>query len=114
MDQYWLLMRRKGDGAMAILNVALEEGFEDDTVVVEVNGRQVFEGDAVTTRMQIGLAKSFEVPVQGQEAVVEVRVPSRRVSGRLERPVADRLYVGVSLQDDKIVFRTSEEPFGYL
>jgi len=69
---------------MAVLSVALEDGFEDDTVVVEVNGRQVFERDGVSTRTQIGLAESFEVTVDEDEAVVEVRVSSRGATGRTE------------------------------
>jgi hypothetical protein len=99
---------------MAVLSVALEEGFDDDTVAVEVNGRRVFDRDGVSTRTQIGLAESFEVPVDGERAVVDVQVPSRGAVGRIECPVADRLYISTSLEGDDVVFKTSEEPFGYL
>lgn len=99
---------------MAVLSVALEEGFEGDTVVVEVNGRRVFERDGVRTRMQVGLAESLELEVDERAAVVEVQVPSRGARGRIERPLAERLYVGVSLEGDDVAFRTSEEPFGYV
>jgi hypothetical protein len=100
---------------VAVVKVALEEGFDDDTVIVEVNGRQVFEGEGVSTRTQIGLATSFEVEVDDEsEAVVAVRATSQRATGRMRHPVGDRLHVGVSVQGGDIVFRTSEEPFGYL
>ena len=99
---------------MAVVKVALEEGFDDDTVIVEVNGRQVFEGEGVSTRTQIGLATSFEVEVDEGEAVVAVRATSQGATGRMRHPVADRLHVGVSVHGGDIVFRTSEEPFGYL
>jgi hypothetical protein len=99
---------------MAVLSVALEEGFEGDAVVVEVNGRKVFERDGVRTRMQVGLAERFEVPVDQGEAVVEVQVVSRGAAGRIVRPIADQLHVGVSLERGDVVFRVSEEPFGYV
>lgn len=93
---------------MAVVGVALEEGFEGDTVVVEVNGRQVFERDGVITRTQIGLAELFDVAVDEHDAVVEVQVPARGVTGSITHPVVDRLYMGVSVQQGDIVFRTSE------
>ncbi len=100
---------------MGILNVALEEGFEQDAVVVVVNGQQVFDSTDVNTRMQIGLADSFEVPIDQDEAILEVTVPSQDgVTGRYQLYVADRVHVGVSLQAGEIIFRTSKEPFGYL
>jgi hypothetical protein len=108
------LARTKGGDAVGILNVALEEGFEQDAVVVEVNGRQVFDSGDVSTRMQIGLADSFEVPIDEEQAVVEITVPSQGLTGRFEAPVTDRMHLGVSLHEGNIVFRTSKEPFGYL
>jgi hypothetical protein len=96
------------------LNVALGEGFDGDSVVVEVNGRRVFEREGVSTRTQIGLAESFEVPVDEDAAVLEVRVISRGAAGRIEFPMGDRLHVQVSLEGNDVVFKTSEEPFGYL
>jgi hypothetical protein len=100
--------------ALVVLSVALEEGFEDDAVVVEVNGRKVFEQDGVSTRTQIGLAVSFEVPIDQPDAVTEVRLPARGAAGQTRCTVVDRLYVGVSVQSGDVVFRTSEEPFGYV
>jgi hypothetical protein len=99
---------------MAVVSLALEEGFEGDTVIVKVNGRQVFERNGVSTRTQIGLAESFDVPVDEHDAVVEVQVPTRGASGSITHPVGDRLHVGVSVQQGDIVFRTSEGPFGYV
>jgi hypothetical protein len=108
------LAATRGGGAVGVLNVALEEGFEQDAVVVVVNGEQVFDSSDVSTRMQIGLADSFEVPIEEEAAIVEVTVPSQGVTGRYETLVTDQMHVGVSLQEGEIVFRTSKEPFGYL
>ena len=101
-------------GSVGTLSIALEEGFEGDSVVVKVNGRTVFEGDDVRTRMQIGRAERLEVPIEAAAADIEVRAAERRAAGRLTCDVVDRLYVGVSLQGSKVVFRTSQQPFGYV
>ncbi|MGY1607544.1 MULTISPECIES: hypothetical protein [unclassified Geodermatophilus] len=100
---------------MAVLSIALEEGFEGDSVVVEVDGRRVLEQEEVRTRVQIGLADTVEVPADdGVDVDVEVRLTSRPAVGRLRAHVADRLYVGVSVHGDAVVFRTSPTPFGYV
>ena len=99
---------------MGSLRIALEEGFEGDAVVVEVNGHTVLERDDVRTRMQVGFAERLDVPVDEADAAVEVRLPRRRATGRLTAHVADRVHVGVSLRNGEVVFRTSEQPFGYV
>ncbi len=99
---------------MGTLRIALEEGFEGEAVVVEVNGHTVLERDDVRTRMQVGFAERLEVPVDEGDAAVEVRLPRRGAAGRLTARVVDRLHLGVSLQNGEVVFRTSEQPFGYL
>ena len=99
---------------MGTLRIALEEGFQGETVVVDVNGATVLERDDVRTRMQVGFAERLEVPVDEGDAAVEVRLPQRRAAGRLTAHVVDRLHVGVSVRDGEVAFRTSEEPFGYV
>ncbi len=51
---------------MVLLHIAFQEGFTDDTVVVRVNGREVFRKGSVKTRLQIGYADSFEVIGSGR------------------------------------------------
>jgi hypothetical protein len=59
---------------VSTLRIALEEGFEGEAVVVDVNGSTVLERDDVRTRMQVGFAERLEVPVEEGDAVVEVRL----------------------------------------
>lgn len=99
---------------MGSLRIALEEGFEGGAVVVEVNGQPVLERDDVRTRMQVGFAERLEVPVDEGDAAIVVRLPQRGATGRLTAHVVDRLHVGVSVRDGEVVFRTSEQPFGYV
>jgi hypothetical protein len=106
--------RSQSGVAVGTLRIALEEGFEGEAVVVEVNGHTVLERDDVRTRMQVGFAERLDVPVDQDDAAVDVRLPRLGAAGRLTAHVADRLHLGVSLRNGEIVFRTSEQPFGYL
>lgn len=101
--------------ALASLHVALEEGFDGEEVVVLVDGREVFSCAAVRTRLQIGLAKSFDVEVAPGRHAVECRLTTRgrTVARRVE--VAGATWVGVSLaRDGDARWRVSSEPFGYV
>lgn len=99
---------------MASLHIALEEGFEGDLVVVRVNGRDVYDKQDVKTRLQIGLADSFNTSVERGKAQVEIAVPTRKLTEKLSVDVDDRIFVGASLQGDAIRCRVSKEPFGYV
>jgi hypothetical protein len=99
---------------MAILHLALEEGFADDAVTVAVDGKEVLHATSVSTRMQIGLAQSTDVPVEPGRHTVSVS--ARGASAAIDVDVEDELYLGISLSrsGDAIEHRVSREPFGYL
>ena len=98
----------------AVLSVALQEGFEDDTVVARLDGAEVFRQDAVTTDVRIGLATSFEVPLGDRPATFEVEVPSRGLAERTTVGADGPLHLGISVVDGAVRVRVSEQPFGYL
>ena len=99
---------------MPQLEVALQEGFYRDAVAVAVNGREVFRNDGVTTRMQLGLARSFCTEVPEGSAHVAVDLPGRGIAGETDLEMTDALYVGVSVdQDGRVHFKTSTKPFIY-
>ncbi len=101
---------------MPPLHLALQGGFAGETVVVKVNGREVFRNPEVKTRMQIGLAADFEVDVPAGTARIEVEIPERKTSTSFEVPItAGATYVGISLdRSGKIEHVVSDQPFGYV
>ena len=98
---------------MAALHVALEEGFEDDEVVVAVDGEELLR-QSLSTRMQLGLAKAVDAPVEPGPHTVAVS--ARGVSAEIAVEVEDELYLGISLSrsGDAIEHRVSPQPFGYV
>jgi len=98
---------------MADLRIALQDGFEGDTVVVKVNGQEVFKQENIKTKRQIGKAASFEVEVEKGSTNVEVSLPLKSLSETIAVKVSGETYLGVSVVKEKIEHRVSSEPFRY-
>jgi hypothetical protein len=102
------------EAILAVLHIHLQEGFTGDTVVVQVNGREVFHKDGVQTKLLLGYADTLEVQVPEASVNVEISVPSKNISETIiiER-VSETPYLGVSIQAGKITYIKSNKPFGY-
>jgi hypothetical protein len=86
-----------------LIQVALEDGFDDDTVVLRVGGDEAYRGEGVTTRTQISRAADTEVDVPDFGAVLEVEVPTRGLREAIElRPPLPPV-VALSLRDDAVL-----------
>jgi len=99
---------------MGLLHIALQEGFEDETVVIRVAGKEVFRKDHVRTKLQIGFADSFEVNVEESPATIEIDLAAKNLTETVEVQAQNTVYVGLSLIGGKIRHRISSEPFGYV
>ncbi|MEQ9439825.1 MAG: hypothetical protein RIG62_12295 [Cyclobacteriaceae bacterium] len=97
-----------------VLSIALQDGFEGEPVIVQVNGKEVYRKDSVQTDYRISLADSFEVPLPESPITVEVQLPQRQVTDVMEISSEASLYVGISWLDGSVLFRNSKTPFGYL
>lgn len=99
---------------MPQLHVDLQDGFSDDRVVVQVDGREVFRSDRLTTRLMLGLAESFAVDVGEEPVTVRVEVPTRDASVEQDVRAGQTPYVGVSLLQTMLSIHVSRTPFAYL
>ncbi|WP_114953226.1 hypothetical protein [Sphingosinicella terrae] len=69
---------------MTRLKLALEEGFQDDYVVVLADGRMIAEETDVTTRYQISLARLVEIDLPPGTTEIEIRLPEKGLAGAIE------------------------------
>lgn len=99
---------------MALLRIDLQEGFEDETVVIKVAGKEAFRKSNVRTKLQIGLADSFETTIEDGPVTVEIALPSKNLSEEIEVQGSTAAYLGVSVIEGKIEHRISHEQFGYV
>lgn len=98
---------------MATLNIALEEGFDNDRVIVTVNDQR-FERSGVTTKLQIGLAEQFEMAVPDGKVTIAVDLPDRSIKGSYPLEATETVYVGISIEGQTLRFRHSSRTFGYV
>ena len=100
---------------MKLLTIDLRDGFKDDTVSIKVEGNEVFRATDISTRVQIGLARSIELEIEGQSATVEINLPLKNLAERIELEMLAPVFIAVSLRwEGGIDWRISAEPFGYV
>ena len=97
---------------MSSLVIDLQVGFADDTVELFIDGLAVLR-QRVTTDYSIGRADSVRVDPDGGVITLEVRILSRDIGGRVSVDIGETPYVGVSVEDDTLVFRKSGDMFVY-
>jgi hypothetical protein len=94
---------------MTSLHIALEDGFDGDTVTLFVDDEEVFRKQGVTTRTQISLADSLALDVPEGPVRLRVEVPSQGVEASLEIDPTVHAFVGLSLRDGGIQTRFPEQ-----
>ena len=97
-----------------MLHVALQEGFDNDNVLMRLNDQPVYESAGVTTDLRIGRADAVEVPLGEGRLRLSVTLPDRGISGAVVIQSTNTVFVGVSVEGDAVEFTVSDQPFGYL
>jgi hypothetical protein len=97
---------------MQQLQIALEDGFRDDLVVVRVDGLEERFED-VTTSPLLGLADSRDIEVPDGAAAVKITVPSKNLSETIPLPSPIPGHLGVSVDQGGIYYRFRDQPVGY-
>lgn len=94
----------------------MQEGFQNDTLVAQLDGAEVYRRVGLNTRMQIGLAGSVDLDVPPGTAKLRVDVSTRNagLTIPLEVPAVGSLYVGVSVAPDgALIYKATGKPFRY-
>lgn len=103
--------RRRGEVTqMSSVRVTFTEGFEQDTVVIRVDGKQVRQHGPITTRHDVtpGLAWSADIPVDRDVIALDVAVPTKGATGSLRVNVKELPQVNVSVEGNSVVLRGSQ------
>lgn len=100
---------------MPTLTIDLQDGFQDEAIRVEINGRVVVDETGVNTRFQIGFASSHQVEVEEGVQMISVALPKRQLSQHLDLIISRPLYLGISLSPTgDLQCSVQEQPFGYV
>lgn len=87
---------------MAVLTVIMTRGFDNDHVVVSVNGCVVFDREHVRLRRQINRCAAFDCQVSPGAVEVEVQVPDRGLTAHRRVHVEDHTTVLASVDASRL------------
>jgi hypothetical protein len=99
---------------MPALHLAYEDGFDNDTVVVQVAGREVARRDGLKSSLATALAATEEAEAPAGGGTVQVSVPTRNLSASIEVDLARQPYLAVAVRNGRLVLRSGSEPSYYL
>jgi hypothetical protein len=99
---------------MVTLFVHFQEGFKDDTIVLWVNGKEVFHKEHITTKGVLGRADECNVKVKSGQVNIEAIIPQKEITKTITLKVLSNTYLGISIVDGIIEFtRPQVKPFSY-
>lgn len=91
------------------IHLALQDGFDDDEVVLRVEGAEAYRGEGVTTRTQISHAADMQLDVPDRLFGLEVDVPTRGMRETVQIDPRTQPNVTVSLRDGRLVLGYPEQ-----
>ena len=100
---------------MTTLQIDLQEGFEDDHVIITVDDRVVFDKSHVRTRRQISLAEIVSLELEQPAVQVKVSLPQRNLSASIHVPLdaPAHLFANITRDQQQILLQASSEPGRY-
>jgi hypothetical protein len=99
---------------MPKLRIDLQDGFMNDTVEIWLNNQRVARYEGVSTDLRISLAQSHELELPQGDYHAEIRLPVRAMSAGMDLPLYQDLYLGVSVNGNRIILRLQTENFIYM
>jgi hypothetical protein len=98
---------------MVLLQIDLQNGFSNDTVVLRVDRELIFHKKGVSTDYSLGRADSVDIQVPEGTVKLNVQIPLLKLSDTITLDTKTNVFLGISIQDEGIHFRVSNEMFIY-
>ena len=100
---------------MAVLSIHLQEGFEDDTAIVRLNGTESARSTHLNTRRLLGYAEIIDLPKPtGQDIQLELSLPDRNLVASATIPGAGDTFVAANVTDGRLRLAVRDQPFAYV
>jgi hypothetical protein len=96
---------------LAPVVVKITEGFHADTVILHVDGQEIYHRSRLNTNWSANIADTFIVPLAPGLVTLTVAVPTRNVMATQELLVFDSLLVVILLVEDQIEIITSSATY---
>ena len=104
----------KTEARSVTLHIDLQDGFQNDEVIIRLDGKQVFHKSGVSTDIRISRADGFEAPSTKAESQIEIELPKKRLKASEKVQPSQKPNVGISIREGKPQFRAQSEVFLYM
>jgi len=98
---------------MINISIDFQDGFVNDSVKCQLNGKTIYSKNNCNTSRLIGLADSMSVKTGKGLTKLKVIILNRDIEKEISIDIKDDVYVGFSLVNDTIEYIVSAKPFGY-
>ncbi len=98
---------------MVPLIIDLQDGFSNDTVIIQINDEEVFRKKGVSTDYALGRADSVTIHLSPGSVNVKVIITTRNLSKNFTLELSKKTYLGISINKETIDHRISDEMFLY-
>ena len=98
---------------MVTLAIDFQDGFKDDVVTLQLDEKEIFIRQHVSTSLLLGFADSFRTEVRKGPVTVEMSIETRGLVATIPLQILVDTYVGISVVNDRVQYIISNEPFGY-
>jgi hypothetical protein len=104
---------------MPTLYVDIQEGFKNDTVTIDVNGKQIYQKSNLTTSPISGPIDTFNIEIKQEPTIIEVTIPTKKIQNKTTLTPKSDTYLGISITENQngtptIRVLIQQEHFGYL
>ena len=86
-----------------LMNIALQDGFDGDDVLIRVDGSEAYRGEQITTRTQISHAADTQLEVPDAPFTLEVDVPTQQIRETFQVDPHANPNVALSLREGRLV-----------
>ena len=101
----------KQGGNLVVID--LQDGFDGETVILQVDGNEVFQGTDVRTRYQIGLAHTVNLELTPGPHRLSVALPNRNLTATAEFDPQESGFIGISRLNNRLEIKLSGQQFLY-
>jgi len=98
---------------MYTLEIDLQEGFDGDQVVIDINGKEAFRQENVSTKLLLGYAETKAFPLPPGKTTVTISLPQKKQTTTINLNLEANTYLGVSVTPAGLDYILSDKPFFY-
>jgi hypothetical protein len=105
---------KKAEVRSVTLHIDLQDGFQNDEVIIRLDGKQVFHKSGVSTDARISRADGFEATSSKPSALVEFELPAKHTKASQSIKASETPNIGIYIRDGKAQIRAQAEVFLYM